>query len=609
MSASRRNRGPRPPTPNPEPPRVGRHPSPSHPSHPRGTAPPVAVLAAAVGAAALLVYLPSLSNGFAYDAATLVEADERVHTLARPWRLLLAPYWPFGEENLALYRPWVTLSFAVDWALFRGQAWGFHLSNALAHALASVLLFFLLARLFPGVPGPGAPASSPTPSPGGTPRASRPGGSPSSPLPLGAAVGALLFALHPVHVEAVATIVGRSDVYVAAAVFAALLVWEKENPAGAGPRWGVPALFAVAVGSKESGLMLAPLLILWDAAHGRLGRARLGVWLQERALPLALMTGTALAYLALRAQVLGTLTPASVNPLMAVNPPPLTRFRTALQAWPEIVRLLVFPRTLLADYGPRILLPADTWTWRAVLGLGLLGGALGGGAWALRKGHARTALGLLWAPLALLPVSNLIVPIGVILAERTLYIAGFVLALGVAAGTEWVLPRSRPLSAVALMALAGVGALLAGRTLLRLPDWSDTDQVFRALMRDRPDAYRAHWHYARMAWRDGDLDAAAQYYWNTLRLWPYARPVYLEAGIFAMETHRDADARRFAAEALRHWPEDATFLRRLAVASLNLADTASAVAAMERGLKLDPTDPLLGTMREALRLGRPPGGG
>ncbi len=520
---------------------------------------------------ALAIYLPGLRNGFAYDAVMLVEEDARVHTLEEPGRLLTSGYWPFGEATLALYRPLVTLSFAVDWVLHDGAARGFHLTDALAHAAASALLFLLLAGL----------ASVPA-----------------------ALAGAALFAAHPLQVESVATIVGRADIFVAALTFAAMMAWTRLPPRGAAVLAAVPGLFLLALASKESAVMLPALLVLLDAATGRIRRGRWREWTRERAWTLAAMALVAAGYMVARTAVLGTVAPESVNPIMAITPPGLTRLRSALQAWPEILRLLVFPQVLLADYSPRVLVPAASWTPRALAGLVLLGGAVAGGSLALLRGRGRAGLALLWAPIALLPVSNLIVPIGVLLAERTLYIAVFVVALGLAAAIDVVGAHGRGRLRAALALSAVVCALLAARTVQRLPSWNSTDEVFRTLLRDRPDSYRATWHHARMAWRDGQIESALAWYRTTLELWPYAPPVYLEAGMFATETGQEREARSFAEQAVEYWPEDAMFLRRLAVSCLNLNDTTAALAAVERGLRVAPDDPLFTMMRESIAGGR-----
>ncbi len=131
-------------------------------------------------------------------------------------------------------------------------------------------------------------------------------------------------------------------------------------------------------------------------------------------------------------RVLGGLTPGHVDPALELARTGAARVYTALQAWPVFVRLLLFPLTLLADYGPRILLPTQTLDRAAIVGALLLGLTLIGGLVALARGAPRAAFGLLWFPVAIFPVSNLAVPIGVLVAERTLYLPSVAISVAVA---------------------------------------------------------------------------------------------------------------------------------------------------------------------------------
>ena len=143
----------------------------------------------ATAVAALLVYVLALRNGFAFDDVVLIPNDARV-TGAQIGALLTKSYW--SDSGLGLYRPLTSLTFALDWLAGSGGTAWFHFTNMLWHALASMAAFLLLARWF---------------------------------RPAAALAGSLMFALHPVHVEAVANIVGRSELIAATFFFAACLVW------------------------------------------------------------------------------------------------------------------------------------------------------------------------------------------------------------------------------------------------------------------------------------------------------------------------------------------------------------------------------------------------
>ena len=130
----------------------------------------------ALGAAA-----SSLGNGFALDDLPLVQQNPRVRQLAPPWTYLAQTYWPPGRGP-ALYRPLTVAGFAVQWSLGRGAPLAFHLTNMMLYLLVALLVLAVARRL----------------------------------LPLPAAFGtALLFAVQPVHAEAVGSVVGQAELWAA----------------------------------------------------------------------------------------------------------------------------------------------------------------------------------------------------------------------------------------------------------------------------------------------------------------------------------------------------------------------------------------------------------
>jgi hypothetical protein len=126
-------------------------------------------------------------------------------------------------------------------------------------------------------------------------------------------------------------------------MFAALLLWQRLPPRSRAVLIALPVLFLLALGSKESAVMLPALLILFDAAGGRLRRDRWREWLRERIAPLSALALVLVGYVLVRVAVLGVFAPASLNPIMAADPAQATRLRSALQIWPEIARLLTVP--------------------------------------------------------------------------------------------------------------------------------------------------------------------------------------------------------------------------------------------------------------------------
>src|SRR5213594_4365990 len=125
----------------------------------------------AVAASALVVYLGALSNGFALDDIPVLATNPLVHNWSGLWRAFVQPYWP-ASQGAAMYRPLTLASFALDWQTGR-MVW-LHAANLLWHAGVSVLVS-MLARRWTASAG-------------------------------GALLAGVLFAVHPVHVEAVANL-------------------------------------------------------------------------------------------------------------------------------------------------------------------------------------------------------------------------------------------------------------------------------------------------------------------------------------------------------------------------------------------------------------------
>jgi len=532
-----------------------------------------AVAGLAVAIVALAVYAGALANGFAYDDIAVIANDERIRSFDAG-TIFTRGYWQ--DADLSLYRPLTTLSFALDWSLAPGSAAWFHFTNLLLHAAASVLAFLVLARLF------------------GT---------------AGALAGGLVFALHPVHVEAVANVVGRAELLSSIFAFAACLLWLRpgatSDPGGRAPAPGalhaaaIAACVLLAMLAKESAVMIPALLVLVDAATGTLRPATFGPWLRRRAGALVLMAGVVAIVLAARVAVLGGFAPSRVDPALELASTPFARVLTALQAWPVWARLLFAPDVLLADYGPRILGPALSPTVENITGLMLLVLLCAGGVLAWTRGHGKAAFVLLWFPVAILPVSNLVVPIGVLVAERTLYLPAFAVC-GLAAAVVAVPAWTGAARKAGLVIMTAVLALFAFRTVTRVPDWASTDAIMLALVRDRPDAFRGRWHLARMARTAGNADMAMRRYAEAIGLWPHRAGLVLEAAGFAAEQGRRREAYDLARLAVAQWPDDLRVQRLLAGTALDIGDLATARAALAAGLRIDAHDETLNRMRAAI---------
>ncbi|HXM39120.1 MAG TPA: hypothetical protein VN908_10745 [Gemmatimonadales bacterium] len=398
----------------------------------------------AVAACAVVVHLGALWNGFAMDDLYIIVWNPLVHSVEGLWRAFVAPYWP-PDLGGKLYRPLAVATYVVDGQI--DDAPWFHAVNLLWHAGAT-LAVTALARRWAGISA--------------------------------AFVTGLIFAVHPVHVEAVANVIGRAELM--AAVGACLAVYAAVVKDSIG--WSALAL-AAGLLSKENAAV-APGLILWAWAVGlaRPPRHRMlsfvGSWL-----------AIAAVYVALRGAVLHPYARLhDIAPVFVGQSPVAVRL-TAVAGLADVARLLLFPLTLRVDYSP-----AERTLVRSVLDGRFLLGVACLVAWATllvlawRRGRRVEAFGLGWIAIAFLPVANLLFPVGVLLAERTLYLPSAGLALGAGAALAR-LPPARLRIVVVLLVLAG-----GIRSALRVPIWRDDGAVTLSILDDSPNSYRGP---ARMA--------------------------------------------------------------------------------------------------------------
>jgi protein O-mannosyl-transferase len=509
----------------------------------------------AIALAAVLVYANTIHNGYAYDDVWIVLNNKYVHQWRDQSLIWMRPYWPTFGKELGLYRPLTILAFSIEWALGRANVWVFHAVNIALHAGASVLVFLLLERM-----------------------TSRVGG----------LVAGLIFALHPLHTEAVANVVGQAELL--AAVFALLACYvHAVRPAGIALSLrravALTALYACALLAKEGAIMLPPLLVLIDLAQGRITLTRKGILEYVRAiLKLIILMGILVGvYLVVRTSVLGNITGTDVAP----SYPFLSgshRILNAFRAWPEFIRLLFFPQDLSADYSPAVILPVESMSAFAFVGLLLLCVTIAAACatpWRPDIGFAAA-----WFLISVLPVSNLLYTIGVIIAERVLYLPSVaVSAYGAYAFTALARGPRRRL-AIASGALAIVLALFAARTVTRNPEWKDTKSIMANILAEHPESYRGQWSEAVRALARGDTVGSEQHWAYALQLWPYDSQLLTELGAYDLQMKRYPIAARVLEGAHKLHPNIPRTEQFLALAYLDAHEYSRALVAVNHSIKL-----------------------
>jgi len=514
-----------------------------------------------------LTHLPLLSAGFVQDDHVAVETNDLVASgdAASIWG---AGYWDATRGgDRSLYRPMTVSTFALERAATGGAHPSVsHAVNLLLHAGVCWLIFMIAVAW------------------GLDPRISL--------------FAALLFAVHPSKSEAVANIVGRSELL--AALFTLAAVWWTSKVGSRAAAWAAGGCVFLACCSKETGFA-ALLLVILVALGASRALDVVGMILPSL---LAVLLAVILRTQALEAFFPAQLVPVIDNPLVREHG--VRYAATALALIARYAAIVVFPFRLSNDYSGASIPIASSfaalWPLAGVsLALGL--------AWVATRGRAA----MTFVALAVLPyllVSNLLVPAGSIFAERFLYlpVAGLCLLFA------WAL-RGR-FARLALPTIAIV-ALLGAAMFERALDWKDDPTIFAATARHNPKSPRAPYWLGRLddaianwpefaaPWHDkglalakaGDLTSAERALRESVRLEPTRAEPHLTLGLVLHRLGQFDGAEREARKSILLDPENARAYAELGHLRYETGRRPEAADAYRRAIALGRTD-LLPRLRE-----------
>jgi tetratricopeptide (TPR) repeat protein len=431
--------------------------------------------AAALAVLTFLAFANSFSAGFVFDNKPLLLEDPRIREFTgENIRLIFqhSYWWPTGEAGL--YRPFTTLSYLFNYAVLGNavEPAGYHWINFLLH-LGNVFLVYALARRLLREFWPSFFAAA-------------------------------LWAVHPVLTESVTNMIGRSDLLSAMAVLSGFLMYLKSIESAGWRRlaWlaGLMAVTALGVFSKESGVVIVRVIALYELT-----------WWKERPQGQCLLLGCVAALLPIaamlyqRTMVLAASKPWELpfydNPIAGAN------FwigrLTAVEVIPRYLGLTLWPARLSIDYSYAQIPLAkgnlqDCLAVIVVLAMAMLSVGL---YW-----WNRTAFFLVFfAAVSFAPMSNLLFPIGTIMAERFLYMPtiGLLACLVMAV---YAAGKRVPIRHFAPLVLWVIIGAFAVRTWVRNGDWQDQRSMAEASVRTSPNSYKVHLMLASLLYGKGAVD-------------------------------------------------------------------------------------------------------
>ena len=412
-------------------------------------------------AATVLVYANSLSGAFVFDDTKQIVGNPSLKSWSSVLSAFTSDVWGFQRQTLTAdvpppyYRPLFTVYLTLNYKLFGLWEPGWHLMNLLVHTVATVFVYYLLRRL--------------------------------SRNSVAALLAALLFGLHPAHVESVSWISGIPDP-LAALFYVPSMIWYVRYREEGDRKWLVASVvtFGLSVLCKETPLALPLVLGAWELARMK-GEKRFASRVKVTIPQLVPYAIVGAAYLAVRFSVLGRI--SWKHPFMA-RVPDSAIWMTVPYVFVNYLKHLIAPFHLSLIYGTSFITTAADPRFLWPVGLLL---ALGCVLWIYRKKlsvQVWVAIALIVAPI--LPVLNLkVFHYEYIIQDRYLYLPSigfcYLVAIGILQLTRKRKPLGVALSATILLALGD-------STILQNRIWHDALALWQRATYYSPNSWSTHYN-------------------------------------------------------------------------------------------------------------------
>ncbi|XP_067137784.1 protein O-mannosyl-transferase TMTC1-like isoform X2 [Centruroides vittatus] len=473
-------------------------------------------------------YLNSLSGDFVHDDLVAVTSNPDVLGKTTLSELFLNDFWgkamsePTSHKS---YRPLTTLTFRLNMSAGGQSVLGYHLLNVVLHATAVTLFMQLCKEVL-------AWRREAT------------------------ITAALFFASHPIHTEAVSSIVGRADVLCCVLYLTSLIAYVRCSKDTNGITrksitWFTISLISASLSllAKEHGVTVVAVslsyqvLLSWEQTIKKTKKAPQGLRTSPSTIRYLFIQNctdsrclivlvTLLILLGFRGWMLhGTLPQFSNqdNPA-AFSSSLLTRFLTysylsAFNAW-----LLLAPITLSYDWQMgSIPLVESLWDCRniATISLAVIMATI---TWHMVYGSQGTERRRVFLSLSLLvfpflPASNLFVTVGFVVAERVLYIPR-------------LMERGPLIAWICRLCTCLLLSLFVMKTVTRNSVWLSREALFKSGLESVPNNAKVHYNYANLRKDNGDVETAIIHYRTALRLWPDHASAHNNLGTLLNDTDK-----------------------------------------------------------------------
>lgn len=472
-----------------------------------------------------VVYFNSINNGFVGDDNGFVKANISIRDLKN------SPLFFYKTETLAtyapkwgtlIYRPLRTLSYALDYYLYGMNASGYHLTNLLLFIMVCISLYFLILQLVN--------------------------------QPLTAFLGALLFGIHPLHVEAVSWIASRADLIGLLFLNLSIISYIRYRKYSNLKKYLFLSLIFsfIAYLGKETMVCLPGIIILYD--YVTQNKTSLSNKLRSNFFPwlcFALVCGI---YLVLRFSITGRMAQQSWW-----GGSPWSNFLMMAKATAIYLKLLVFPFKLNLHY---IIEPVSTiFNIKVLFSLSIIFLSFALIIYSYRRNRI-VFFSLVWFYLALIPISN-IVPISFsMMAERYAFLPSVGPIIAMAYGLLFTFNKAKAdmgklwerliIAMIVLICLA-----FAITVVYRNKVYKNEFTFHSSAIASSPNSAPSYKALGALYKEDKEYKKALEYYEKALNIDPYYAEAMISTALIYQKFNKSELAVQITEKAISLKPDDA----------------------------------------------------
>ncbi|HCE43713.1 MAG TPA: hypothetical protein DET40_09200 [Lentisphaeria bacterium] len=510
----------------------------------------------------LLSYSRGLNGDFVFDDGALIKNDQFYANEANPLKCWDRGFWSDGRGGL--YRPLTVFSYWLNVKFFGLHSPLFRSFNLLLHILSVFLLYLLARKLSAGKTC--------------------------------AMIAAFLFAVHPLHSEAVIPAFGRAELLCAAFMMLALIFHvSRKNPKTSALLAGIS--FVLALWSKEHAVAFLPLCLMYDLLLGKLKDRKL---IFRYCIYIAFFGLFIFSKFEAMHSIIPEkdMTEALVDNRLALSPAP-ERIVGAVRIQGLALAKFAWPAVLSHDYSYAQILPSrSVYDSRALITIIIFLGAPLLLLYLYPKRRMLIIFLVSAYAICIMPAGNFIVPAGTIFAERLTYIPSIWLCIFFS--LAFIRLSSKIPFSMSILIIVSILGILSCRTAIRCHDWQDRMSLALAGVRASPQSIKTWGNLAVQFEEAKQFREAVAACDIAIGIYPEDSSIYLKRGTYHTRLQLYDAAEKDFLKSLSLNPDNLQAGVNLAIVLANTGRREASREILKGILKKNPSHPAAAKMLETM---------